>query len=108
MKEAYAKYYATNRDALLARMRERYAKKREQLTETEGEDALNALREKTHEKYVRHKENQSLAVLRTTAEKPILRPTAKAFIETELIRSETYKKMPLSAVRALCSALESH
>ena len=109
MKDAYARYYAKHRDALVARMRERDARRREALAAAiEGDPSVaEAVKAKAHEKYLRSKEGQSLSLLRQTAEKPTVRPLAKAFIQDELIKTETFKALSLSTVKALCSALET-
>jgi hypothetical protein len=107
---AYVRYYSKNRDAIVARMRERYYAKRDaDRAEAESNpDAVGEQKTIRHEKYLRGKQNGALKLLRETANKPILRPLAKQFIEQELIRPEAYRRLPLSAVRALCSALEYH
>ena len=108
--DAKKRYYLKHRDALVVRMRERHHARMEKLrAEAEGDpDVAKQQADVRKQKYLSAKQNVALKRLRETLEKPILRPTAKLFIEQELIRPEVYKKMSLASIQSLCSALEDH
>jgi hypothetical protein len=110
MRESYASYYAKNRDALVARMRERDSARREEERARAASDPgfAEEIKTKTHEKYEKVRANAVLRLLRQTAEKPILGASAKAFLEGDLIKAEAYRHLPMSAAKALCVALERH
>jgi hypothetical protein len=103
--KAYTKYYLAHRDELLAKMRERDAVRRADLSaraETDPELA-ETLREKYRDKYHRRIANSMLKKINEWLADDKILDSFKEFLRTSVLANDAYKKMTMKSLTSLAN-----